>query len=115
MWINSLTETGTFVVPGVRTSPLACCSLCVAKDMLVAKKFKGNKVALHSSNLNYLMNVLNKELVVSPSTRSFVVHYLNAHGEVPLWVLANDLTFGNMSHFFQLMKRGDQNAVCKHL
>ena len=37
------------------------------------------------------------------------------YGGVPLWVLANDLTFGNMSHFFQLMKRGDQNAVCKYL
>ncbi len=90
-------------------------SFCAAKDMLVAKKFKGNKVALHSSNLNYLMNILNKKLVAGPSTRPFVAHYLNSHGEVPLWVLANDLTFGNMSHFFQLMKRGDQNAVCKHL
>lgn len=40
---------------------------------------------------------------------------MTSYGEVPLWVLANDLTFGNMSHFFQLMKRGDQNAVCKCL
>lgn len=90
-------------------------SFCLAKDMLVAKKFKGKKPALHSNNLNYLMNVLNKKLVVGASTRPFVAHYLDAHGEVPLWVLANDLTFGNMAHFFQLMKRGDQNAVCKYL
>lgn len=90
-------------------------SFCTAKDMLVAKKFKGNKAVLYSNNLNYLMNVLNKKLVVGPSTRPFIAQYLNTHGEVPLWVLANDLTFGNMAHFFQLMKRGDQNAVCKHL
>lgn len=90
-------------------------SFCLAKDMLVAKKFRGNKYSLHSNNLNHLMNVLNGKLVGGTSARPFVAHYLDAHGEVPLWVLANDLTFGNMSHFFQLMKRGDQNAVCKHL
>ena len=53
--------------------------------------------------------------MIGPATRPFVAHYIASYGEVPLWVLSNDLTFGNMSHFFQLMKRGDQNSVCKHL
>lgn len=90
-------------------------SFCSVKDMLTPKAFKGNKVALHSKNLNGLMGILNKKLVVNGSTRPFVAHYITSYGEVPLWVLANDLTFGNMCHFFQLMKRGDQNAVCKCL
>lgn len=86
-----------------------------AKGMLVPKAFKGNKAALHSSNMNRLMKILNDKLVLKASSRPFVVHYLQKHGAVPLWVLCNDLTFGNMSHFYQLMKRGEQNAVCKHL
>lgn len=57
----------------------------------------------------------NRKFVVGPATRPFVAHYIASYGEVPLWVLSNDLTFGNMSHFFQLMKRGDQNSVCKYL
>lgn len=90
-------------------------SFCSAKDMLTPKAFKGSKVALHSKNLNGLMGILNRKLVMNGSTRPFVSHYMASYGEVPLWVLANDLTFGNMSHFFQLMKRSDQNAVCKCL
>lgn len=90
-------------------------SFCSEKDMLVPKAFKGNRAALHVKNLNTLMGILNKKLVLKDSTRPFIVHYVKSYGEVPLWVLANDLTFGNMAHFFQLMKRGDQNEVCKYL
>ena len=90
-------------------------SFCTANDMLVPKAFKGNKGALHSKSLNYLMDILNRKLVLRESTRPFTAHYLTSYGEVPLWVLSNDLTFGNMSHFFQLMKRSEQNSVCKYL
>ena len=90
-------------------------SFCSARDMLTPKAFKGNKASLHSNNMNKLMEFLNRKLVVGPATRPFVAHYIASYGEVPLWVLSNDLTFGNMSHFFQLMKRGDQNSVCKYL
>lgn len=90
-------------------------SFCSAKDMLVPKSFRGDKFALHANNLNRLMKTLNGKLVIKGSTRPFVSHYLKVYGSVPLWVLANDLTFGNMAHFFQLMKRGEQNSVCKHL
>ena len=90
-------------------------SFCSARDMLTPKAFKGNKASLHSNNMNKLMEFLNRKLVVGPATRPFVAHYITSYGEVPLWVLSNDLTFGNMSHFFQLMKRGDQNSVCKYL
>lgn len=90
-------------------------SFCFAKDMLTPKAFKGNKVSLHTKNLNVLMGILNKKLVINASSRPFTAHYMTVYGEVPLWVLSNDLTFGNMSHFYQLMKRSDQNSVCKHL
>lgn len=90
-------------------------SFCSAGDMLVPKAFKGDRASLHSRSMRKLMEILNRKLVVGPATRPFVAHYVAAYNEVPLWVLSNDLTFGNMSHFFQLMKRSDQNSACKNL
>jgi abortive infection bacteriophage resistance protein len=40
-------------------------------------------------------------------------HYLSEHGHVPLWVLVNVLTFGNVSHMYSLSTTQVQNAVCK--
>lgn len=85
---------------------------CTAESYLVPKKFKGNKVALHSSNLADLMKRLNDKLAVNRHTRPFIKHYVTVHGTVPLWVLANDLTFGNIVHLYQLMQVGDRRRVC---
>lgn len=84
-----------------------------AKDMLVPKSYHGNKTEEHTTNMANLMKILNGKLGNQKRMRPFVRHYLNAYGKVPLWVLQNDLTFGNMAHFYQLQKRGVQNAACK--
>lgn len=42
-----------------------------------------------------------------------ISHYRNAHGSVPIWVLCNALTFGNIQHFFNLMKPNEKASVCK--
>lgn len=47
------------------------------------------------------------------SRTEFVTHYREEHGGVPLWVLSNDLTFGNLEHFFNLMKPVEQKSFCK--
>ena len=43
--------------------------------------------------------------------RDFIDHYRRNHGGVPIWVLVNDLTFGNMEHFFNLMKPEEQRNL----
>ena len=83
-----------------------------ARDMLVPKSYKGDKARDRGKNLTRLMGIFNNRLT-SDNPRPFVRHYLEAYGSVPLWVLANDLTFGNMSHFYQLQNRGIQNDTCK--
>ena len=50
---------------------------------------------------------------VKKSKSEFIIHYRDSQGSVPLWVLANDLTFGNIEHFFNLMKPREKDAVCK--
>ena len=49
------------------------------------------------------------------STRDFIVHHRDKYGGVPIWVLVNDLTFGNIEHFFNLMKPEEQKVVCKRI
>lgn len=45
--------------------------------------------------------------------RPYVVHYLDKYGHVPLWVLVNTLTFGNVSHFYSILPRSIQDEACK--
>lgn len=59
------------------------------------------------------METLNGKQVIGPNTRPFIKHYIKQYGFVPLWVLSNDLTFGNIAHFYQLCERRVQNKVCK--
>ena len=85
---------------------------CDSKGYLVPRAFKGDKANLHSKNLSDLMSRLNDKLVVRSHSRDFIKHYMKAHGYVPLWVLSNDLTFGNIIHLYQLMQQNDRREAC---
>ena len=68
---------------------------------------------------NYEQNLgrLHKELTraVRMPRNEAVKHYVNNHCSVPIWVLTKTLTFGTVEHLFNLMKRDDQNVVCKRV
>lgn len=49
------------------------------------------------------------------SKRDFIRHYREKHEWIPLWVLCKELTFGNVEHFFNLMKPEEQRLVCKRI
>ena len=85
-----------------------------AREMLVPDGFTGDKAREHRNNLARLMGRFTEKLDPDKGRlRPFVKHYLDDYGTVPLWVLQNDLTFGNIAHFYQLQKRGVQNEACK--
>lgn len=89
-------------------------SYVLARDMLVPESFKGDKTKEYRKNLASLMRRFNGKLDPDKGKlRPFVRHYLDTYGSVPLWVLQNDLTFGNIAHFYQLQKRGVQNEACR--
>lgn len=85
---------------------------CAPNEYLVSRYFKGNKEQLFQQNLSKLMGTLNKKLIVRGGTRPFIKHYLNKYNSVPLWVLANDLTFGNIINMYQLMQVHDRERTC---
>lgn len=64
-------------------------------------------------NLHKLHNTLH-DAIDKPKNEA-VEHYKKNHDEVPLWVLMNTLTFGNVQHFFNLMKPEEQAAVCERI
>lgn len=85
---------------------------CTPDQYLVAKAFKGSKEKLYRKNLDDLMRRLNEKLVITRNTRDYIKHYLDKYGFVPLWVLVNDLTFGNMVHLYSLMQENDRRMAC---
>lgn len=44
-----------------------------------------------------------------------VAHFQDVHDTVPLWVLVDELTFGNLKYLFALLKREEQLDVCDGL
>ena len=46
-----------------------------------------------------------------PTDHSYLEHHKTAHGNVPLWVLVNVLTFGTLSKFYELSAPQVQTAV----
>ena len=74
-------------------------------------EYKRRGLRDYDGNLAELHKVLQAK--AKGSRRDNIQHHRVEHGGVPLWVLATDLTFGNMEHFFNLMRGPEQMAVCK--
>lgn len=45
---------------------------------------------------------------------AYIVYHRNTYGNVPLWVLMNTLTFGQLSKMYILLKTGTQSKISKH-
>lgn len=44
-----------------------------------------------------------------------VAHFQDKHDTVPLWVLVDEITFGNLKYLFALLRRDEQLCVCDGL
>ena len=78
-------------------------SYCSKKD------YRGKN---YTSNLIRLLSTLQGIHDGRGERRPYIDHYRKKYGFVPLWVTANALTFGNMSHFYSLQKIAVQNETC---
>lgn len=64
-------------------------------------------------NTSLLIANLHQDIVQSAKDPC-ISHYLTTYGSVPLWVLANAISFGRLSVFYSNMKLPDRQAVAKH-
>lgn len=70
---------------------------------------------LLGKDLSYFLDLLDQRAYRQEKCRDSIAYYREKHGSVPLWVLSNDLTFGNVSYFFNLLPRKMQNRICKRI
>lgn len=73
----------------------------------------------HRSKRHYarnLIRLLSKLQSISSNKHiECVNYYLKKYGSVPLWVMAQEITFGTMSAFYELQELPVQQAACTHL
>lgn len=67
----------------------------------------------YETSLNKLIKKLKK--ISENRDSEYIAHYLDNYGFVPLWVLENAMTFGNMEFFYGLMKPEEQKKICKSI
>lgn len=60
-----------------------------------------------------LFAIIHEEISKS-TTNDCIAHYLSKEGYIPLWVLVNILSFGELSMFFQAMQKQDRQKVADY-
>ena len=71
---------------------------------------------VHTNRTHTTVSRLIATLQRAASTNDYVYinHYRNTYGNIPLWVLVNVLTFGNLSKMYQVFPQSLQSKVCKN-
>lgn len=88
-----------------------------------SEKFKGQTNPYFNLNnytdnphktLDVAKNIATLSNAISYKSRdNSINHYLSEHGTVPLWVLVNILTLGNINHFYGCLDDELQNTIAK--
>lgn len=68
-----------------------------------------------TKDITDLIKIYNRKLDGRHERHDFIDHYRRKYGEVPLWVLSNALSFGNVEHLFDLMRPEEQAIVCRRV
>lgn len=63
--------------------------------------------------VNRLIDLYLKPLLDKPTKYPYIEHHKRAHGNVPLWVLVNALSFGTLSKMYELSTARIQSAVSR--
>ncbi len=60
------------------------------------------------------ISILTKTIHDNVGVKGAIKHYIEEHGSVPLWVLVNYLTIGNLSYLYSALKDSEKNAIAKY-
>ena len=63
-------------------------------------------------NIGKLSNAISRENENSNDKKS-IKHYIKKHDLIPLWVLVNFLTLGNISYFYNSLDESLQNKIAR--
>ncbi|ETP72814.1 abortive infection bacteriophage resistance protein [Lachnospiraceae bacterium JC7] len=60
------------------------------------------------------VSILTKTIHDQVDKEGAIKHYIETYGAVPLWVLVNNLTIGNMSHLYDVLKNAEKNTIARY-
>ena len=81
------------------------------KDYLRAKNFTQD--VTKQKQVNDLIKKMKRQIRINGSQHSATAHYASNYGYIPLWILVKVLSFGIVSEMFSILKKEDQNEICK--
>ena len=59
------------------------------------------------------ISILTKTIHDKVDRSGAIKHYIEEHGEIPLWVLVNFLTMGNIANFYNILTDSTKNIIAK--
>lgn len=65
-------------------------------------------------DIDKLVKLLNDKYIIHKTDYPYINHTKAKHGNLPLWVLVNALTFGNISKMYLLLPQGIQINISKN-
>lgn len=86
-----------------------------------SQKYRTENAYLNVNNYNYSDNrtqAVNKLVTIlqdiqTSTSHTYITHYKKNHnGIIPLWVLINAMTLGQVSKMYSLLKMGEQQSIC---
>lgn len=72
-----------------------------------------DNITSNQEDINTLVNTLKTK--IKSNNYKYLKHYNERYENVPLWVLVNTLTFGNISNIFKLSKQSLRQKISKEL
>ncbi|QVK09155.1 Abi family protein [Mycoplasma mycoides] len=57
------------------------------------------------------ISIVNKTIVAKSEKTDYIKHYIKQYGHIPLWIVVNILSFGNMVYMFRILKDEDKNKI----
>ena len=60
------------------------------------------------------ISILTKTIHDKVDKNGAIKHYIEEHGSVPLWVLVNYLTIGNLAYLYDILLDSDKNTIAKY-
>ncbi len=80
---------------------------------LAIDNFNGSDISSVVGTISSLSNTIKNKTSVNKNQENAIKHYVNNHGHIPLWVLVNFLTFGELNYFYKNCQDKVQMNIAK--
>ncbi|MFR4023839.1 MAG: Abi family protein [[Eubacterium] siraeum] len=88
--------------------------LVSCKQLTLLKQIMNIPPTGTSKNINKLIKLLGDKYVNNRTDYHYIEHTKTKHGNLPLWVLINALTFGNISKMYSLFTQSLRISISKN-